>query len=416
MAVTYEIEIEDHQKRFIEDTSRLCLLSGGFGSGKTWALILKSIYFALKYPGIEILICAATFPLLRDTVYKDFMGICPRRFIKRDTKSPVNIYFKNGTTIKFRSFDVEWKAKSFTLGAVFVEELTALQQDIFLQLKGRLRQARPKGDKRPDFPRSLSAATNPAGLQHWVYRNFIDSETKLKGAKSYNSSTFDNTYLPEDYVDDLRGLRKTNKAYYDRNVMGLWGQLEGLIYELPETQRYIPKDFQFDFNIAGLDFGFGHPTALSCIGVSSGRFGVIDEWYQRKVTSGDIIHRVGEYHKKYQFHSIYCDSARPEIIEEMVQAGLPAVPCIKGPGSVFAGIMHMKSLIGKEDFFVSAGATYHLREVDSYVWDKTTGSIERPLKVNDDCMDAVRYAIYTYNLQNGVDVPLGDILAFQKLL
>lgn len=416
MALTYEVEIEKHQSDFINDTSRLCLLSGGWGSGKTWANILKAIYYGLKYPGIEILVCAETFPLLQDTVYKEFMQICPRRLIKHDTKKPINVYFKNDSKFYFRSFDKEWKAKSFTVGAIFGEELTTFKEDTFKQLRARLRQKRPKGDKRPDFPRNFSSATNPAGLTHWVYKFFIDPDTKFKNAKVFNSTTFDNTYLPRDYTDDLRTLEKSNKAYYDRNVLGLWGQLEGLIYELPETQRYILERMEFDHYIAGLDFGFGHPTALSCIGVSSGRFAVVDEWYERKVTSSDIINKVKQYQKKYNFYNIYCDSARPEIIEEMVQAGLPAVPCIKGAGSVFAGIMNLKGLIGNNNLFLGKEAHYHLREVDSYIWDKSTDSKERPLKVNDDCMDAMRYAIYTYTLDDGGGVPIDDLYEFQKML
>lgn len=416
-SLEYEVELIQHQLDFLNSKKKFTLLSGGYGSAKTYAMIIKSIYYALNYSEIKIIVCAETFPLLRDTVFKEFLAICPKRFLMPVgyTKLPLNVYFRNGSEIYFRSFDKEWKPKSFTVGAIFVEELTTFKADTFKQLRGRLRQTRGKGDPRLDFPRTLGAATNPGSLTHWVYKDFIDLETKMNDCEVIYSKSQDNTYLPDDYLKDLENLKRTNPEYYNRNVLGQWGQLEGLIYDLPAEQRKDPN-LEFDYFLAGLDFGFGHPTALSIIGVTSGRYVVVEEWYQRKVTSKDIIQEISKRHNKYGFYKIYCDSARPEIIEEMVQAGLPAGPCIKGAGSVFSGIMYLKGLIGAKDLFVSQEAVYHLREFDSYIWDKSNEIKEQPIKTNDDAMDALRYAIYTYALENGLDVSADELYDFQKAL
>lgn len=424
--IEYEIEIEKHQHDFLISKSKFTLMSGGYGSGKSFAMILKGIFYGNAYPGIRIIMCAEVFPLIRDTLHKDFESVCPRRLIKHATKLPLNIYFKNGSEFYFRSFDKEWKPKSFTVGAIFVEELTTFKQSTFQQLRGRLRQTSPSG-ARP-YPRTLDAATNPGPPSHWVYKTFIDphSKTHLKNSKVIYSTSFDNTFNAEDYLDDLRSFKTTNPDYYDRNVLGEWKRLSDLIYNLPDNQRQIPENIQFDYFIAGLDFGFGHPTSLSVIGYASGRYVVVDEWFRRKADANDIVEAIKEFHSEietydgqsgYDFKTIYCDGARPEIIETMTRESLPAVAARKGPGSVDTGILFMQGLINTGNYFISPRASYHLREIDSYTRRtiiNVAGEIkEVPLKIGDDTCDSSRYACHTHHLENDVDIPLDDILEFQ---
>ena len=51
--------------------------------------------------------------------------------------------------------------------------------------------------------------------------------------------------------------------------MGRWGLLEGLVYNLPIEQRVkeLPDRRKIHRWIAGLDFGFNHPTALVILGI-----------------------------------------------------------------------------------------------------------------------------------------------------
>lgn len=414
-ALEFEVELLQHQQEFLDSPNKFTLASGGYGSAKSFSLIIRAIEYAMTYPGIEILICAETLPMIRDTLFKDFMNVCPKILIKHSTQSPINIFFKNGSLAKFRSFDQPFKAKSFTVGAILIEELTTFKEKTFNQLRGRLRQVRPPDSPLPDFPRTLGAATNPDTKTHWVYKAFFDPKTKMKDSCVIESTSYDNEFLPDDYLDDLDEFIDTNPDYHRRNVMGEWGRLEGLIYNLPDEQRSIPEGTEYDLIIAGLDFGFIHPTCLSVIGVAGERRCVIDEWHVNKVTSKDIIESCQLYHQKYGFYKIYCDGARPEIIQEMQDAGLPAVAAIKGPGSVFAGIMYQMSLINNGLYYVDAEkAPMHIKETDSYVWDESDTKKEKPLKLRDDSQDSSRYACYTYALENGLDVSSEQILDFQQ--
>ena len=91
---------------------------------------------------------------------------------------------------------------------------------------------------------------------------------------------------------------------------------------------------------------------------------------------------------------IICDGARPEMIEDIRRGGFNAKVAIK---EVKKGIDSVKSsglLVHKESLNV-------IKEISSYKW-KTNGDVvlDEPVKLYDDAMDAMRYAIHWYKLKN----------------
>jgi len=380
--LTVKFPAQKHQAKFLESQSRYLLNSGGVGSGKSWALSAKAILLMIKHEGIFGLLGAETFPMLRNTTMRDFLSMLDPDLIQTFNKATSTITLINNSQLIFVPLNEAWKLKSLTLGFAGVEELTETKHDTFTMLRTRLRQN--------DMPCQLFAATNAGGFGHWVYKDFI--EKPLANSEIIYSSSQDNKFLPVEYLADLEELKGSNPEYYRRMVQGIWGSLEGIIYDLPLEQRVEKMPEQFDKVIAGLDFGYSHPTGLTVIGVIEEKYYIIDEIYAYELTSGDIIRLVKQMVKKYDILSIYCDGARPEIIEDMQRAKLPAEAGIK---NVFEGVMYIKSLIGGKNLVVKNSCTYHLREFDSYIWDSKNVVKEIPLKVNDHLMDAVRYACYT---------------------
>jgi phage terminase large subunit len=323
----------------------------------------------------------------------EFEAIVPRGLIAVHNKSTNTYTFKNGSQVLFRPFDDPNKFKSLNVGFVGIEEMTDVKEEIFKMLRTRLRQ---KG-----VQHSLFGATNPGPFTSWVYRNFI--EQPIQGSDVVYSISRDNPYLPEEYLADLETLRVTNPEYYARMVEGRWGALEGLIYSLPMDQRIdsalLPS--YYDEIIAGLDFGHDHPTALIVIGIKGPDIYLIDEYYKRHLTTTDIVRITKEYTEKYNLTNIYCDTARPEIIKDLQNSGIPARDAVK---DVFEGLIYVQSWVNSGRLKVSRGCSFSLREFDSYIWDKGSTVREQPIKLNDDAMDAIRYAIFTH-LRNNIKIP-----------
>ena len=408
--LTLEAKVSAKQKQFIDSRKKYTIHSGGYGSSKSWGAIYKAFQYMVEYPGINIMFCSLTYPMIRDTIYNEWIKICPFT-ATRSVRSPMDYTIDNGSTAYFRSFDTEFKLKGFTLGAAFIAEGSHFPRENFQQLQGRIRQ--PGG-----MPLTIDIDTNPDSFDNWLYKDFIDPETSIDPDNTLviYSTSHDNPFLPEDYLQRLDRMKITDPEYYDRNVLGKWGKLEGTIYDVPQDLRDIPEDFDPHVHICGVDFGFTHETAISPIGFDGQIFGVLEEMYRSKMTSQDIIKEVSELHEKYYFDYIYCDGARPEIIEEMVQEGLPAKPALKGPGSVFTGIMFIKSLHKSERLYYSKYCINHFKEIDSYIWDKNQKVKEVPIKKNDHLMDSHRYAIHTYSIENGLDVSPEDLYRMQAML
>lgn len=327
---------------------------------------------------------AQTYPLLRDTTLRTFREIVPQELIKSYNRSEQHFIFHNNAEVIFRSFDDETKLKSLNLGAAAIEEMTDIPEEVFKMLRTRLRQA--------GMPCCMYGATNPGTFGNWVYRYFIESP--IQNSEVIYSISADNRHLPAEYLQDLAELKKSNPEYYERMVMGKWGMLEGVVYNFPIEQRLKepPPKHKFNRFIAGLDFGYTHPMAFLIFGCIEGTYYLIDETYLRNQSSSDVVKIVKDKMREFTIDCIYCDSSRPEIIEDLKRAEIPAVEAIK---DVWEGIMHVKSLIGGRRLLVAQACAYTLREFDSYIWDQKNTVKEVPIKVNDDCMDAMRYCLYT---------------------
>lgn len=372
------------------------------GSGKTFAIVFKLLKLLLKYPGIVTLVGARTFPQLRDTTMREFFGLVPKDLILTHNKANNIVVLKNRSEVLFRQFDDPAKLKSYTLGAVAIEEMTDVPEETFKMLRTRMRQ---KG-----MPGTIFGATNPDVFGNWVYKTFI--ENPIMNSSSIFFNTLDNHYLPEEFLADLEQLKHSNPEYYRRMVEGQWGAMEGLIYNLPirsiqdlpkfeDRDKWIPWHKTFDRFIAGLDFGFDHPTAMGIIGKKRELSYLVDEVYQRKLTASEIVDIVKKRCQRWGIDAVYCDSARPEIIEDLQRAGIPARGANK---DVFAGIMHMKGRINSGEFIVNRECNFALREFNSYIWDKKNTIKEVPVKANDDLMDAIRYAEYSDQDKGAIDM------------
>ncbi|KAH3689023.1 hypothetical protein DPMN_192278 [Dreissena polymorpha] len=97
-----------------------------------------------------------------------------------------------------------------------------------------------------------------------------------------------------------------------------------------------------------------------------------------------------------------CDSARPEIIEEMRRKGVFASPCKKGANSVLEGIEWLQD----RKIFIDESCKGLIEEIQTYQWekDKKTGArIPKPIKVNDDGLDSIRYGSLKFRAKSKLD-------------
>lgn len=102
----------------------------------------------------------------------------------------------------------------------------------------------------------------------------------------------------------------------------------------------------------------------------------------------------------YRDLKIFADNARPEAIEEIRRAGFSGiVACTKGPNSVLEGIEWLEDRC----IYIDESCIGARNEIESYQWekDKKTGErLPKPVKVNDDALDDIRYGCEKFRNKN----------------
>jgi phage terminase large subunit len=244
-------------------------------------------------------------------------------------------------------------------------------------LLGRLR------DPRIDW-HQLAAATNPAHPKHWLrMRILADPRRELITIRG-------NKFLSPEYMAMLGDLPDT--AAGRRLGRGEWAAAEGVIWLLPDDQVKGPGDIPFKRTVAGIDWGFVHAFACEVIGqTGGGSIKVVDEVYERGHTVGDLVPLLQEMRRKWDISTFYADPSEPGYIVECQRAGLPVVAA---NNDVLIGIDNVAAAI-KDGMTVDPKCQGLLGEMPGYTWmpDRHGGLKEKPIEVNDDACDALRYGV-----------------------
>ena len=112
------------------------------------------------------------------------------------------------------------KIRGSSIKYCYCDELAEYNEEVFELLKSRL-----------DKPYScLDATLNPENQSHWLKKNFLDI-IEEKGIDAYVQyyTLFDNTYLSQEFIDNLC-KEYEGTVFYNRYVLGQWCNAEGLIY------------------------------------------------------------------------------------------------------------------------------------------------------------------------------------------
>ncbi len=292
----------------------------------------------------------------------------------------------------FRGFDDPEKIKSVTgVDRVWYEEATESDnKDELDQLRLRLR----------GFDEvQITLSYNPINVFH--YLNTAYHEQSDPRHELHKTTYRDNDKLSaidSSYGEYIESTRLTNPAYYKVYGLGEWGQnTEGLVYPDYTTVGGMPPA-QF----YGLDFGFNDPTALTEHAVTDNFESTKKDFfwkeliYETHLTSALLIQRMNAKGVNKRLPMI-CDSARPEMIEDLRKAGFNAKPCTKYKGSVLDGINRVKTFNIK----IVAGSKNIFREIQNYSWLEKDGTFhdDEPKDAVNHCMDAGRYGSETQTIQ-----------------
>lgn len=458
------MKINKRYKNLFRLSTRYCIITGGRGSGKSFALSVALLMRTFQ-EGKTILFTRYTMTSAEISIIPEFwekvemLGL--EEQFTRTANSITNI--QTGSTILFRGLKASSGKQTANLKSINnittwvldeAEEMT--DEDMFDKIDLSVRK---RGEAN-----EVILVLNPPSIKHMIYRKFF----KERGVYDVcNKVKDDCTYIHTTYLDNLKNLDKTfleiaekakaDEDRYNNIFLGKWAtQAEGLVFK---NWRSIPdKDYPIGLPCwYGTDWGFANdPTGIVRICFDKEKMALYlhEVCYQKSILNNEIALKIkNDFRDKktllYQdekteayvenktifvngvgvplfddtqidpvgtnalkvirdvLTEVYCDPSRPEHIRELRQYyALSALPAIN------------MDKVGRIEFlkyfnvFYTESSSNIANEVQGYKWltnkeDSRTFQ-NKPQDGDDHLIDATLYGAVTHLRRIGVANLMGE--------
>lgn len=376
--------------QFLRNTDkRILAIYGGAGSGKSYQVAVYLLRLFLNTDKkIKILCTRKTFPSLRITSYqlvKDILSawgdLLSPGWVQENKADHVLTYGSN--VMLFKSLDDPEKIKSFEADIVWIEEATELSKDDFMHLNLRLTRTKPNV--------KLIMTFNPIDAFHWLITDIVQGNDP--NVAVHHSTYKDNPYLDTTFIRQLQELEQKDRNFYRIYTLGEPGVLEHIIYSNYHIANFDEWPIKVRANEPqsfGIDFGFNDPNVIIAAWEYDKRTYIKEALYKTGQTVKELIAYMNAHNLPKNI-PYYCDSSRPEMIEEISRAGFNAKPVEKGKDSVKFGIDSVKS----RQLIISADSINTIKEIRGYKYIETKDGrvLDEPVDAMNHAMDAMRYAL-----------------------
>jgi hypothetical protein len=229
-------------------------------------------------------------------------------------------------------------------------------------------------------------------------------ERKIGEYISYYARTQDNPFGGQETYDMMIGKWGEGSPLARQELFGEEIITDDLRFDIWDREKMVvPRDMwpqpYPDRVVAGVDFGFTHPSAILVEGIDEEkRHYLIDDWAKTRCSEQELIEKAKDLVEKHKIKYLFCDSADPRWVKAMLHAGLPVRYAKKSlgstgdPSSGFGLCYASMSREGK--FFVSPTCKNFIFEIENLV-DQYKGKPfpnEMPKNQRDDVVACWRYA------------------------
>ncbi len=389
----------------INSTKHWNLAHGSVRSGKTVGTLFRFMHAADRCPDSQIFMVGHS----SDTIYQNAVRLllesdqlaCFRPFCTwYSGKRQLMYRDKVITTLGAKDEGAIGQFQGKTMSLVYCDEMTLYPESIIDMIDTRL-----------SNPWSMGfASMNPSHPQHKL-KKWIDKAEE--GDENYYSLHFtldDNPYVDENYKQRIRD--SLSGLFYKRNYLGIWCLAEGAIFDFFDRKIHVVKKppRAAEYWIAAIDYGQIHPFACLLIGVSTGKYTQTGKcmWVEkeyfwdvkakgRQRTNSEFADDVQAFLEPYAVKNIYMDPSAEAFHLELRRRSMHVV---HANNDVLNGITYTASEMCKGNLFICEGCTNTIRQIESYVWDSKAAARgeDEPVKIDDDSVDALRYAIYSHKV------------------
>jgi PBSX family phage terminase large subunit len=401
-----------------ESTAFERALFGAFGSGKTYWLCAEAIAVCLEQPGTRALITRKTVPELRDTTETVFFDILPTELYNAGLPTRTGGHYKdftfpNGSQVLFRSIDDWTKYKSLNVAWIFWDEADEFDEETYMGMASRVRQRDPTKEAKAlghgeVTRRGMCLATNPAG-HNWIYNRFIPPETRQPNTAYFKSTSFDNPFLPPEYLEMLLQapedwVRRYVLCQFDDFAGQIYGDWNAADHRVPMPKLIDPRETFW----MGMDPGTRSPTAALWVWLDqkNRRLVAIDE-YQQSYTAAkqhadtwraiEGKHRMKPKWRVADPSVMTTDRGTNMTLHDQYQR--LGFNFQLGPRTHKLRIPMLGQMIYLRKFVVAESCPMTFEQIASYKWEDISATMrargvdapEKPLKRNDHLVDCAQY-------------------------
>ena len=404
----------------------IMIADGSIRSGKTVSVVDSFLTWSLdNFTGEQFGIAGKSIGAIRKNILKPMFEILrakgiPFEYIKNENVVYIgdNVYLLYGAPNEAAQ-DV---LQGVTLAGGMIDEVALVPESFVDQFIGR---CSVEGSK-------IFMTCNPRGPYHWFKTDYIDKRNK-KNILYLHFTMDDNPSLSEDRKRFYKSM--FTGVFYKRNVLGLWVLSEGLIFDVFDEDVHAVKDEQIPGITRrwyAIDQGFGNATVFLHQGLGdNGKLYTLNEYYHSgrnkelwidgvkkpggqfqkspkdysddlkdfiEYSSAWLLQHGEQYRRshKREFDRVIIDPAAKGFINQCYQGGIRKIA--KADNDVGAGIGFVASLITADHYRIRAACFQTVKGFGMYVWDEKAQERgeDKPVKKDDDTMDANRYGIYTH--------------------
>ena len=380
--MTERIRVSPKQKRFITSPAKYPAFIGGVGSGKTYSGCLRAL---LRLDaGMDGVIVAPTYPLLRDVTQRVFFEWCDKLQIRYSFQKAEERVEIAGAVVLFRSADAPERLRGLNLNWAYLDEAALMSEKTWRIILGRLRVGTNP---------SAWITTTPAGF-NWIWKQWVD--LRHPDYSMIQVASWENPFVSTDYVEGLKANYVGEFA--KQEIEGDFVAFEGLVYPEFSRERNVTKvdPAAAWVRVRAVDYGYQNPfVCLFAALDEDGRLVIYDEHYRSKMLirehAGHILSREGTFSWTVSDHDAQ-DSA--ELSACGISTRNAQKDVIRGIQKVKARLLPQKD--GRPRLLIHERCTNLLREFGSYRWSESKearNEKEEPVKADDHAMDALRYLV-----------------------
>lgn len=368
------------------------LLDGGARSGKSFVVALNQIVLARKFPNTRHLVARLHFSDAKTSIwhetYRPLMKWALHSNQWHENRTDWFYQFTNGSEIWLGGFDEKERTEKILgheYNTIYLNEVSQLSYLVCEMALPRL------AIKTPGLVNKAFFDCNPPSPLHWIHKLFYDQVNPGTGEALLKPELYGKLKLnPIDNVDNLApGYIETKLDVLSDRMRrrmrdGEYVKAEGAIYERFDERCIIDKSAvpQIEYWTVGVDFGLNMAAVL--VGWAGEHIYIVDDYGAFNYTATAFNTEIREVKKWQQYdYTAYCDPSAGERIQEITNGD-------KANNSVEPGIDYINSKIERGEFHVVRGCGV-LSEINDY----RRGDNEKPVKMNDHYLDAMRYGIFS---------------------